>query len=437
MISKRRLLNGLFLLGFPMYGFGLYRAFKGNLSEGLVLGMVPFLLIIGIHLVDLLYRPVVRIMMNRVYWVGLAYLLSLCAAQWYSYFTAFPGYNTINTTVYCLLFLVPFHASLIVQLHNRDSDRFNFSRLILFGLLLLVALNLIGYAAGHRNEVHGFEGRMNLPYMHGVYDAAHILSFINLMLLFYLRDPLKRPLRFFAVLLIYAVNLVIMINVNSRLSLMAFLVLTVLFVLKLFKGFRFVFLISLFTMPLLISGAHLVYKIITLPVFAEVVERVDKEDVTTFNSRTYIWEEAWNWLVDDRRGFFFGNGHNGQYVLGMMDQIAVIWETDQPYDIPMHSTFLAIVMSQGFVGYVLYCLAMWYAYTRFRRHYLNDGPEAPLFAGVVYLLFIWQIDMFCYGLDLGNPLFFCILAYVAVARKFISRRSYEALGTVRSPGMTS
>jgi hypothetical protein len=29
-------------------------------------------------------------------------------------------------------------------------------------------------------------------------------------------------------------------------------------------------------------------------------------------------------------------------------------------------------------------------------------------------MFIWQIDIFCYGIDIGNPIFFCILSIAAI-----------------------
>ena len=429
MLSKRRLFNFLFILAFPFYGVGLYRAFKGNLSEGLIFGILPFLLIIAIHVIDLVYRPRVKVMVNRVYWIGLLYLLSLVGAQWHALHLGFPGFNTINTLVYSVLFLVPFHAALVVQVHNRDNERFDFAWLVLQGLILLVLVNLVGYAAGQRNLVHGFEGRMNLPYLRGVYDAAHIMSIINLMVLFYLRDPVKKPGRFIALSTIYVVDLAVMVNVNSRLSFMIFLVFTLLFLFRLMKGLRLLYPVSLFTMPLLVSFALLVYEVLSLPVFASIIERVDKDDVTTFNSRTYVWEKAWHWFTEDRTGLLFGNGHNGQYSLGLMDRIAVIWETDRPYDIHMHSTFLQILMSQGLVGYALFALAMWFAYSRYRRYHQDGRLEAPLFAAVVYLLFIWQIDIFCYGMDIGDPLFFVILSYLAIDGRHVTRRPRKLDGS--------
>jgi len=241
-------------------------------------------------------------------------------------------------------------------------------------------------------------------------------------LLFRIKDFVGKPFTFLGLMAFYLVNMAVMVNVNSRLSFMMFLLLTVLFVFRIMKTARFLYPISLFTMPLLMGSALLIYNILTLPLFSAIVSRVDKDDVTTFNNRTYIWEEAWHWLLDDRRGFLLGNGYNGQYKLGMMDQVALLWETDYAYNIHMHSTFLEIVISQGVVGYVLYCLLMWFAFRYYRDQYRRDTIGAPLFAAAVYLLFIWQIDIFCYGIEIGNPLFFSLLSYLAVDQKFITRR---------------
>lgn len=436
MLSKRRLINSLFLFGLPVYGLGTYYAYDKNFSVGYVLAISPYLLILLIHLLDLAYTPgPVRWMFNRVYTVGLLYGLSLAASNWVGLTVGFPGLNPINVTTISLVVLLPFHAALVVRIRNRHDPGFDFSRLVLNSLLLLVAVNLLGYAAGLRTVVHGFEGRINLPFLRGIYDAAHLMSVINLMLLFYLGGFVKRPLQAILLSAFYLVNMAVMISVNSRLSFMIFLLLTVLFATRIMKGLRFVFPVSLFTMPLLVSFAHLVYAVLSLPVFATVVKRLDKDDVTTFNNRTVVWEEAWNWLLGDRRGFFFGNGTNGQYTLGLMDEAARVWQTSDAYNIHMHSTFLQIVMSQGVVGYGLFVACFWYAFKFFRERYRSGALEGPLFAAVVYLMFIWQIDIFCYGTEFGHLLFFSLLAYVALDTRYVATPAPVGAGVVPKEGV--
>ena len=422
MISKRNLINSLFVLAWPAYGYGMYRAYTGVLSLGFVLCLTPFLIILLVHGIDLIYRTRTVSMVNRVYWIGMAYLISLAGAQWLAFARGFPGFNPTNTMMQTIMFMVPFNASIVVQIRNRDNDDFDFARMLLTGIFLLIVINLMGYATGLRNVIHGLDGRMNLPFLRGVYDAAHLMSIVNLILLFRIKNFVGKPFTFMGLTGFYLLNMFVMIDVNSRLSFMMFLLLTLLFLFRIMKTLRFVFPISLFTMPLLMGSALIIYNILTLPLFSAIVSRVDKDDVTTFNSRTYIWEEAWQWFLHDRRGFFFGNGYNGQYALGMMDRVALIWETDHAYNIHMHSTFLEVVMSQGVVGYVLFCTLVWFAFRYYRELYKRDTIEAPLFAAVVYLMFIWQIDIFCYGLEMGNPLFFALLSSLAIDPKYITRR---------------
>jgi hypothetical protein len=43
-------------------------------------------------------------------------------------------------------------------------------------------------------------------------------------------------------------------------------------------------------------------------------------------------------------------------------------------------------------------------------------------------MFIWQIDIFCYGIDLGNPIFFTMLSMAAIDPKYITRRKRALSG---------
>ncbi|MCW5900338.1 MAG: O-antigen ligase family protein [Flavobacteriales bacterium] len=413
-ISKRKLINTLFLLGFPCYGIGFYLGVKQAFTAGMVFSALPFILILAIHGIDLIYRGQARVMVNRIYWIALAFLISMAAGMWVAMLRGFPGYNLINTTGQTIMILIPFNAAVVVRIVNLDDPRFDMAGLMLKSLSLLIGINFLGYASGMSNLVHSFPGRISLPFMRGIYDAAHLLSIINLMLLFHLRDPLRKPITFAVLGTFFLVNTAVMVDVNSRLSFLVFLVLTVLFITRVMRRARYVYAISLFTLPLLLSFALLIYQVLTLPIFEAILSRVSKEDVTTFNGRSYIWYAAWDWLVNDRRGLLFGGGYNAQHALGFMKRIARLWGVERPALIHMHSSSLQILMAQGVTGFALMCTCLWYAYDRFRKFFRADTKEAPLFAAVVYLLFIWQVDIFCYGLDFGIPILFCMLAYIAV-----------------------
>lgn len=417
MISKRWLINALYMAALPIYGYGFfYGASSGSISKGMIVSVIPYTLLVLIHLIDLMYRGYALRVVNRYYWLAMAALLSTASGMWIAYLRGFPGFEMFNTVMQTLLILLPFQAAVVVQVVNRDDPDFDFAGMFLWSIVALILFNFLGYAAGRSNLVHYFPGRINLPYMRGLYDAAHLLSLINLMLLFHLKDFTRRPGTFMAMLLFYLVNVAVMISVNSRLSFMAFLILTVLFITRVLRTARFIYPVSLFTIPLLLSFALLIYEVMTLPVFQAVLDRVSKEDVTSFNGRSYIWYAAWDWLVRDRRDFFFGAGYNGQHWFGMMDRIGVLWGVKKPAFIHMHSSSLQVLMAQGISGFVLMCVCMWHVFKFYRQQYISNTALAPLFAAAVYFLFIWQIDIFVYGIDIGTLLFFSLLAYFAVDR---------------------
>ncbi|MFZ1331995.1 MAG: O-antigen ligase family protein [Flavobacteriales bacterium] len=426
-ISKRKLINGLFTAGIPFYGIGFYIGARFSFSMGMLVSLIPFVLLVMVHFLDLIYRGTALRMVNQVYYIGLMALLSMAAGMWMAFSRGFPGYDAFNTSLQTLMILLPFHAGIIVQLTNRENDDFDFARMFLKGVSILILLNYLGYAVGFHNLMHAFPGRINLPFMRGLYDAAHLLSIINLMLLFYIKDFTKKPGTFVGLSLFYLVNMAVMISVNSRLSFLVFLIITILFVSRIMRTARFVYPIAMFTLPLLLSFALLIYEILTLPIFSAVLSRVNKADITSFNGRSYIWEAAWDWFVNDRRDLIFGGGYNGQYWIGFMDRIAVLWGVKTPKLIHMHSSSLQILFAQGIVGVILMSLCLWYVYKWYRERYISNAMEGPLFAVAVYFVFIWQIDIFVYGLDFGVPLLFTMLSYIAIKPQFITRRNDNTL----------
>lgn len=427
LLSKRKLINTLFMLAFPFYGIGMYMGYKVSIAIGTLVTSIPFLLIIMIQVFDLIHMRQMRTMVTRNYWIGLAFLLSLVASMWKALSEGFPGANPGNTIAYTIMFLAPFHAAIIVQIRNRDQEDFDYPMLVLKGLSALIILNLLGVAAGMSNVLHNIEGRINLPFLLGIYDAAHLLSMINLMMLFYMKDFARRPGPFVFMLGFYLMNMALMLSVNSRLSFMTFLLLTGLFLFRMVGKARLMFPLSLFTMPLLTNFALLVYWVLTLPFMAAIVSRVNKEDVTTFNNRTTVWDVGWDWLQNDRTGLLFGHGYQGQIYLDGWDHIAEVFNVRDAYNVHMHSTFMQTIISQGVVGYALFLVVMWQVFAYFRKRFLEGALEAPLFAAVVYMLFILQIDIVCYGNDFGNALLFCLFAMVVMDPKYIKRKP-RALG---------
>lgn len=428
MIRKKALVNTLFLVGFTVFGFGNYISLKQGLSKGMIVSVSPFVAIIAFFLVDSVYRERLRHMLTGTYWLSMLYIGTLMASMFVALRGGIPGVNTGNALLSCLVFAAPFNAAVIVQYYNRDDDDFDFSRMLMLALGALMAVNILGYAAGIQAFGHSFEGRANFPFIRGIYTGAHVLAILSLMLLFHLRDPLGRPLRFAVMVGALLVAFVMMLSINSRLSLMIFLLLAIMFLTRAIKVARGIYTISLFTMPLLLSFSLLVYQVLSLPFFTAILQRVSKEDVTTFNGRSYIWNAVADWAWNDRTGFLFGNGYKGHYKLNMLDFVAKLWGEPHAYNLHSHSTFTEVLVAQGVFGVALLYVLLWRAFKYYRSQYLLQSRVSPIFGGLVYVLFIWQIDIFCYGVDIGHAILFTMLAPLAIDPKYITRKEKDLDG---------
>lgn len=423
MISKRKLINFLFLIALPVYGIGCWLIVKKSPTVGYVSASMGYFLIILIWAVDRLYQRVFVPMTNRVFWLTMLYIGTLVFMYWVGLLVhRVPLLGLPNTIGQTVLTLVPFPAAVIVMMYNREAEDFDFPDLLLKSLLGLLIINYLGYGAGMHNLMHSFPGRVSLPFATGIYDGSHLVALVNMMLLFRIKPAefSTRPLRFFGYGGLYLINLAAMLSINSRLSFMVFLVFTALFLFKVMKVAR-VYVVSLFTMPIMMSFALLIYAVLSLPLFASILGRVNKEDVTSFNGRTYIWEAVWDWVVSDRRGFWQGLGYHGHFKIGMLDEVARLWGEEDAYNLHMHSTFLEVLTSQGVLALVLFYWLMWSAYKTYRDRYIGGFSEAPLYAAMIYILFVYQIDIFVHGVFIGYVVFMTMLAYLAVDKRFVTR----------------
>lgn len=410
MLRKSQLVNALFLIGFPVFGYGSYYGLKTGISKGMIVSSAPFVLIVLFYLIDALYRQKVGNLLTRTWWLCMAYMGSLIASMFVALKGGIPGVQMGNVLLSCLIFLAPFNAAVVVNFYNRDDPEFDFARMMFIGLGSLLAINVLGFLAGIQSAGHSFEGRANFPFIRGIYTGAHVLAVFCLMLLFKLRNAGTRPVAFALALVAMFIGLFFMMKINSRLSFMIFLMLTVLFTTKAMKAIRGLYTISLFTLPLLLSFSLLVYQVLSTPFFTSILERVSKEDVTTFNGRSYIWNAVGDWAINDRTGLLLGNGFKGHYKLHLLDFVAVLWGEPHAYNLHSHSTFTEVIVGQGVLGIVLLYVIFWRGFKHYRRQYLESTSQAPLFAGFAYLLFIWQLDIFCYGVDIGHSILFAMMA---------------------------
>jgi O-antigen ligase len=359
--------------------------------------------------------PVIRV--NKKFWLVMAALGSACLSIPMGLYYRSPTLTPLNGLFLVLLFLSPFLSSVVVQTYNEvRGGQFNMARLILWGFLCYFIFNMIGIGLGMRNRLHYFPGRINPPFSMGIYDAVHTFSMLSLMLLFELEGLRKNLLKWIVMVGIFLANLAVIMSINSRLSFMILFVLTILFVTRAVKAMRGLFTVSLFTMPIMMSFALLIYQILSLPFFTTILERVSKKDITTFNGRTYMWEAAWDWLLDDRRGLLLGNGYNGQYHLRLLENVARLWSEKRSYNLHLHSALLEILINQGVIGILLMYGVYWMGYRFYRNGYINQTSMAPLYAVFTYMMFAWQIDIVGFGYRSGFLLVFILMGPIVMKR---------------------
>ena len=413
-MRKSQLFNALYIAAFPVFGYGSYYGVKNGLSKGFIVMVAPFLAILLLHVIDAAYNRRVGRSIKPLFWLCMAYIGTLVISQVVALKNGIPGVETGNVVFSSLVYAAPFLAAMVVCAHNRHDPEFDFANTLFLALSALLAINILGYFGGVSAVGHSFEGRANLPFLRGLYTGAHLLSIWALMLSVRIRHVAQRPVATALAVLGLLVALYFMLKVNSRLSTMIFLMLFVLFLTKAIKIAKGLYTISLFTLPLLLSFALLVYQVLSTPFFAAILGRVDKEDVTSFNGRSYIWYAVGDWITNDRRGLIFGLGYKGHYTLRLFDDVARLWGVPDSHNFHSHSTFAEVILAQGIVGIALLYVLFWKGFAHYRAEYLSRTNQAPIFAGLCYMLFIWQIDIFCYGTDLGHAIFFAMLAPMCI-----------------------
>ncbi|MBA4054969.1 MAG: hypothetical protein C0490_09680 [Marivirga sp.] len=409
MLDKRDIINFLFLVSFPVYGIGAY--VSGNVSPtlGYYFSMSVHLVMVLFYLIDLLYKKEFKIRVNTFYLIMVLYLVSCAVSLLVSLNRQTLHPNPVLMYSKMALLVLPFHAFIVTFLYN-EKRHDKLVKLTFNSLSLLLVFNLIGFfGLGLKNGIHSIEGRINFPFLDGLYSGACLLAVINLMILYFLQRSLDNPLKFTYLLMYFLGNLVLLFFINSRLTILVFLVVFLLFLLNFSKSFKGVFLISLFTLPILLNAGLLLYRILSLPVFVFIMQRVNLIDVTTFNGRALAWQRAIDWMFYDQRGLFFGNGNNGQYFLHLMPDIAKMWGVPEPYT-HLHSTVLMIVVDQGLVGYALLIILFYKMFTFYKRKFQTGSKEGVFFSIVIFILIVMQIDIFVFQENLGAVIFSFLMA---------------------------
>jgi hypothetical protein len=415
-IYKRDVINFLFVISFPLYGIGLYLAATLTPSVGYLFGSMPYAAVLVFYVVDVLYKREFHIKINGNYFISILFYASVVAAFLVALNKHLPGSELSMLMIRSAFIIIPFHAFIIVSIYNEGNDCV--MQLTLRGLTLLLVINLAGYyGLGMSNEVHHIEGRINFPFLDGLYSGACLLAIINLMLFYQIRNSGFDRLPKGMLLGYFIINLVFIFYINSRLVTLVLLLVIILMLFNVRKMFKGVFTFSLFTLPLLLSGGMLIYEILSLPVFQVIMQRVDLLDVMTFHGRSFIWQTGVDWMTIDQRGLIFGNGYKGHYFLDLLGDIAKLFDIRQLQDLHLHSTTLEIVVNQGLIGLGLFFTVLYKSYRYYRGKYRLGASEGAFFPVVLFVLFVCQVDSFVYLDNLGGLLFAFLAARICLRQQ--------------------
>ncbi len=411
MISKSQVVNFLFVSSFAFYGVGKYIAKVANFSVGNVVSIIPLLCIIIFFLVDVILKKGFYFQLNKNYILVLLFVIFTFI---FSFLEALqighPGFNNVNTAFLLLFIFAISHSTILVMFYNSGDTSFNLGRLIYIGMTIDIGVNLLAYAAGLQNVIHHIPGRLNLPFSQGFYATANSVAIINVLILgMWVFEDLKAPLKLFTIVH-FIINLWLMTAFNSRLSIMIFLFCSILIIFRIVKFYRFLFFLSFFTIPLMLSFTVLIYNILQLPILSKVINRLDYNDITSFNGRRDLWERGIDWFLGYGPGFWTGNGYQGHYTIGLLDDLAEFWHRSSALGLHIHSSFFEYLLSQGVLGTLPLLILILIAL----RHLVTHRSYHTLLGVMIYLIFIFQIDIYAYITNTGAYLFFILISVVLV-----------------------
>lgn len=412
MLDKREVINALYIISFSMYGIGLYVFANQSEPIGFVVSASVYLLIIIFYAIDIAYKRVFNWKLNRLGAIMLLYIISAVSALWVSLSKDVIHANP--SVVYCksALIILPFMAFVVVVLYNElQAEKLILLTFYSLGLLLLV--NVVGYfMLGLENGVPDLSGRISFPFLDSADSGAGLVAIINLILLQLMQRAAQSPIKLIGILTYFIVNLILLFLIDAWIINVAFLVAVLLYTLNILKRMRLLFILSFFTIPLLLQAGWLIYRILSLPFFVFMAQRTKLVEFSYFNGRDWAWQRSIDWLIYDRQGILFGNGFNGHFFLHRIPDISRIWGI-QEAAAHIHSTFLMVLVDQGIVGYTLLMLLFYGVLVFFEKKYQLRSFEGIFFLLVVFLLIVMQVDNFVLHGALGGVIFSFMIAVAA------------------------
>ena len=431
MISKRKIINGIFVVSILFFGLGQYVSGNINTPAGHIISILPHILLILFYAIDSLYRKRFTVKINSKYFVFLLFILSAMVARFAAMSGGVPGFDLLKTITGGLLFLIPIHGYLIWNIYNVEHDDFDPVRLFIIAMSIFLVVNLLAVGVGIESKSHSFEGRIALPFAGGIYDGGNMLAVFSIMIFPYLVQLRGSALKKMQYLVFMVVILGLLMSINARLTTVILLFMVGLFITRLAYLHRITFLASWFMIPFLLSFSLLVYQILSLPIFASILKRVDMEDVMTYNSRSYLWENGLDWITKEQTGILLGNGTNGHATLKLYEKTDLFRNIEimggSIYDLHSHSSMLDIFTAQGIIGMILLATVFYLMMVHYKRARKWVSEEFRFYPVVIYLLYLMQVDGFLVPTSLGFLLVGFLASRFMLKKQFLPELKEQAI----------
>ena len=230
MLSKKAIVNALFLSSFTFFGLGQYVTNNFSTPIGHTICIVPSVLMILFYSLDCLYGRKFPI---RLTWhtslVGFL-VISLIHSGILGLRVGVPGYDRVKTITEIVRVALPFVGFLIWNFYHVDDEDFDPFKQLRWGLGIYIIVNLIGVMAGITTLAHNFEDRVSFPFSDGIYDGGNVLAIYAILLLAHIRQTLSSETQkqWINATLLLATCLLI-IHINSRLTILVLLMVLGLF----------------------------------------------------------------------------------------------------------------------------------------------------------------------------------------------------------------
>ncbi len=424
MISKRTIINYLFYISLIFFGIGQYISSNFFMPVGEVISVLPLLLILLFFTLDSLYKKRVSVAINYKFYFFAAFLLSACYSYYVGIKWGVPGVDMLRVFTASLTVVMPFVGFLIWNIYNEQYEDFDPHSEVLTAFNIYFVINLLGVGAGIKTLAHGFDDRITFPFSSGIYDGGNMLALMSILIfpnLIKLKGPLIGRAKQYAY---FVVIVVLLMVINSRLTALNLLLIMGLFATRLAFMYIPIFIGSWFTLPVLLNSSKIVYAILSLPFLAVLFKRVDVYDVTTYNSRTFIWEPGLEWIMKMKQGIWTGMGYKGPATLELYKDLTDKWMVDV-YVLHSHSSLLDITISQGILGISLLAISILFALQYYRKSFSINRSDKGLYAIVLYGLFLMQFDGFLNPGGVGFAILSLCISRVVIKRRKIHPHTQE------------